>query len=314
MKYIITGADGKLVGKAINGMLRYVRGADLILTVPNMKFLSPERKNFFGHIGAQIKEANYNNLSQMADVFSLGDRLYMVSGVEIGKVRRQQHKNAIDAAKQAGVSHLTYTSFLGANRPDYTQYVLEDHRFTKNYLTESGLTFNIMRNNLYLDNYLTDLPQLAFAYDNIWRTTAGEGRATFIPKDDSGNVAAALLYGKGTDNTGYDVTGKTAYTEREICQFVSKVSGVPLEYQPLSDEEYYQFMDSIHVPRDYTGDFSQAPFKWVSNDMVTNEGSIAKSQMNIVTSTVTDLTGEQPRTLEDIVDQYTPLWSKWIEK
>lgn len=314
MKYIITGADGKLVGKTINGMLRYVRGSDLILTTPNLSLISPERQNFFEHIGAQVKEANYNDLNQMAEVFASGDRMYMVSGVEIGKTRCQQHKNAIDAAKIAGISHLTYTSFIGADRPDYTQYVLEDHRFTENYLQKSGLTFNIMRNNLYLDNYLTDLPQLAFSYDNIWRTTAGEGRATFIPKDDSGNVAAALLYGKGEDNAGYDVTGGISYSEQEICAFVSKISGVNLEYQPLSDQDYYQFMDSIHIPRDYNGDFSEAPFKWVSNDMVTNEGSIAKGQMNIVTDTVAKLTGNEPRSLEDIVDQYATLWEDWIKK
>ncbi|MCP0886109.1 NmrA family NAD(P)-binding protein [Ligilactobacillus sp. WILCCON 0076] len=312
MKYIVTGADGKLVGKVINGILRYVSGSDLILTTPDLKFVSPERWAFFRHIGATVLEANYDNSKQMEQTFSNGDRLYMISSIAIGETRQQQHKNAIDAAKKTGISHLTYTSFLGADRPEYTQYVLDDHRFTEKYLTNSGLKFNIMRNNLYLDNYLTDLPKLAFMSNNIWRTTAGEGKATFIPKDDSGDVAAALLYGKGSENTAYDVTGAIAYSEREICDFVSKKSGVELKYQPVSVEEYYKFMDSIHIPRDFSGDFSKAPFKLVSNDMVTNEGSVATGQMNINTTTVKDLTGNNPKTLEDIVYEYQPLWNSWI--
>ncbi len=55
----------------------------------------------------------------MIKVFKGGECLYMVSGVLIGPERVQQHKNVIDAAIAAGFKHITYTSFLGANREGY---------------------------------------------------------------------------------------------------------------------------------------------------------------------------------------------------
>ena len=36
MKYLVTGADGKLAGRVANNMLEAVAGTDLIFTCPNL--------------------------------------------------------------------------------------------------------------------------------------------------------------------------------------------------------------------------------------------------------------------------------------
>lgn len=307
MRYIVTGSDGQLGGRVAANMLKEVSGDQLIFTCPMISRLPEEKLEDWKSRGVEVREANYDDKNQMIEAFKGGDRIYFVSGILNGPARVQQHKNVIDAAIAAGVKHVTYTSFLGANREGYEQYVLPDHTATEAYLKESGVDYNIMRNNLYLENYFTNSVMFANLTDNKWCTTAGEGKATFIAKDDSGRVATALLLGKGEHNMDYDVTGNLI-SQREICGMIAEFSGIPYEYVPMKYDEFYRYLDSIHVPRGTEGDYTKSPVPWCSNDMVTNEGSIALGQMAIVTDTVEKLTGRKPMEARELLEKYSVVW------
>lgn len=307
MKYIVTGVDGQLGGRVAANMLQEVSGDQLIFTCSDLSRIPAEKAEAWQKQGVTLRAANYDNKEQMIEAFTGGDRIWMVSGILNGPARVIQHKDAINAAKAAGVKHITYTSFLGANRPEYTQYVLPDHTATEAYLRESGLQFNIMRNNLYLENYLTNSVLFANLSDNKWCTTAGEGKATFIAKDDSGRVATALLLGKGEPNIGYDVTGNLI-SQREICELIAEFSGIPYEYVPMNHDQFYEYLDSINVPRGTDGDYSKSPVPWCSHDMVTNEGSISDGLMAIETDTVEKLTGRKPIAARDLLQKYRIVW------
>jgi NAD(P)H dehydrogenase (quinone) len=311
MRYIVTGADGQLGGRVAANMLNTVAGGQLIFTCPMISRLPEEKLSAWQNQGVEVREANYDDKEQMIAAFKGGDRLFFVSGVLNGPARVEQHKKVIDAAKAAGIQHITYTSFLGANRPEYKQYVLPDHTATEAYLRESTIAFNIMRNNLYLENYLTNSVMFANLSKNKWYTNAGEGKATFIAKDDSGRVATALLLGKGKPNQDYDVTGKLI-SQREICELIARFSGIDFEYCPLNDEQFYDYLDSIHVPRGTDGDYSQSPVPWCSNDMVTNEGGIALGQMAIETDTVETLTGRRPLDVSELLEKYSVVWKEGL--
>jgi NAD(P)H dehydrogenase (quinone) len=308
MKYIVTGVDGQLGGRVAANMLTEVAGEQLIFTCPDLRRVPKERLVYWEFMGVAVQEANYSNREQMTQAFRGGNRIYIVSGVIIGPERVQQHKNVIDAALANGVNHVTYTSFLGANRPEYTQYVLPDHTATEAYLRETGVDFNIMRNNLYLENYLTNSVMLANISNDKWVTTAGDGKATFIAKDDSGRVATALLLGKGEHNMDYDVVGEEAISQREICEMVSKVSGINYEYVTLTNEEFFKYLDSVHIPRDSYGDYSISPVPWCGNDMVTNESSIRDGLMAVQADTVQKLTGRKPLRAADLLEKYAYIW------
>jgi len=79
-------------------------------------------------------------------------------------------------------------------------YVTPDHTATEAYIRqrhqETGVAYNFMQDNLYPENHLTTSVMLALMGGNKRYTTAGEGKATFIPKDDVARVAAALLLGR----------------------------------------------------------------------------------------------------------------------
>lgn len=316
MIYIVTGVDGQLGGRVAENMLKEVSGEQLIFTAPNLERIPAQKLDDWKNAGVSVRAADYNNKEQMVESFKGGDRIYIVSSIVNGPLRVQQHTNVIDAVYIAGVKHLTYTSFLGANREDYYQYVLPDHVYTERYILSRGLQWNVMRNNLYLENYLVAFAELSLAFGKKWRTNAGETKATFIAKDDSARVATALLLGKGENNKAYDVTG-SPIDERELCKIVSENMGVDIEYVPLTDQEYLEWMDSIHIPRDTDGDFSKSPVPWCSRDMVTGESSVRDGMMAIVTDTVEKLTGNKPLSAYDLIDTYKDLWlslkAKWLK-
>lgn len=211
----------------------------------------------------------------------------------------------------AGVKHITYTSFFGADRPEYKQYVLPDHTATEEYLRQAGVDYNIMRNNLYLENYLLNSVMMANLDNNRWVTTAGDGKATFIAKDDSGRVATALLLGKGENNKDYDVTGQLI-SEHEICDMINEISGMNYEYITMNEEEYYDYLDSIYIPRTSHGNYSKSPVPWCANDMVTNESGIRDGLMSIETDTVETLTGRKPIDPKDLLEKYSFVWKENI--
>jgi|SRR5476649_172571 len=309
MKYIVTGVDGKLGGRVAENMLQRVDPQNLILTCPDLRRMNKVSLLHWRALGASVLEANYNDPEGMAQSFKNGDRIYIVSGVLIGDKRVRQHKNVIDAAIKAGVGHITYTSFLGATDPAYAHvYVTPDHTATEKYLSQCGVAYNAMRNNLYMENYLSTSVMLALMSNNKWYTTAGEGKGTFIAKDDSARVATALLLGKGEDNKAYNITGGESISQRDLCQLIGELSGIPIEYCPVDTHAFFNYLDTMHIPRDTDGDFSQSPVPWCGNDMVTNEASIAEGLMDVHSDAVEVLTGRKPLTARELVKNYSYIW------
>jgi len=310
MRYIVTGCDGQLAGRVAKNVLKEIPGEQLVFTCPDVSRLPKEKKEVWEKQGVTIAEANYDDKEGMIKAFKGGDRIYFISSIINGSKRVQQHKNVIDACGEAGIKHITYTSFFGANREGYNQYVLEDHKPTEAYLKGSGIEYNIMRNNLYMENYLTVSVILAMLSNNVWGTNAGEGKATYIAKDDSGRCGAALLLGKGEPNKDYDLTSLTPITQREICEMIAKKSGIDFKFVAMNDDEFFEYLRALHIPVTTDGDLSQSPVPFCTSDMVTNEKGIAEGQMGVVSHDVEKLTGRKPLEVADLLDTYSYVWKE----
>ncbi|WP_414732610.1 NmrA family NAD(P)-binding protein [Acetobacterium carbinolicum] len=312
MKYIVTGADGQLGGRVAANMLKEVSGSDLIFTCLEPNRIPQERKDEWAKQGVSLRVANYSDKEGMIKAFEGGDRIWVVSGLLNGPERVAQHKNVIDACGEAGVKHITYTSFFGANREGYHQYVLPDHRATEAYLKQCGIEYNIMRNNLYMENYLSTSVMLAILSNNVWGTNAREAKATYIAKDDSGACGAALLLGKGEHNMDYDLTSLEPTSQRDICKMIAERSGIDFKFVPMNDDEFLAYLEALHIPAETDGDYSASPLPFCSNDMITNEGGVATGQMAIISHDVEKLLGRKPLEIRDVMPNYDYVWKEKI--
>ena len=320
-RYVVTGCGGKLGGRVAENMLKEVPGEQLIFTCSDLGRLSKEKRERWERQGVSVRQANYNNIEEMKKAFQGGERIWIVSALMNGPIRVVQHHNAFTAAVEAGIKHIVYTSAIGADKEGYFQYVLPDHTASESYLKEMahrlGFTYNIMRNSLYMDNYLTDGVLLSNLNNYKWCTNAGDAFFTPIAKDDSAACAAALLLGKGEDNTAYDLTSDVPVCQRDICEAVAKASGKPYTYITKNNEEFQTTLESLGIPRT-TQEFDiKYPVPWCSNDMVTNEAGVGDGQGNIITYDVEKLLGRKPKHIEDLMPQYAYMWEEnvrhWLQ-
>lgn len=317
MRYIVTGVDGKVCRRVAEEMLRQVDPHDLIFTCPDLEKLNTANRERWTDLGVSLREANYDDPDQMKKAFRGGDRILIISGLDIKK-RVQQHKNAIDAAMAAGVQHITYPGIGddGLGEEVYEEnYVAPDHVATDAYLKSCaknyGLRYTTVRPNFYLENYTTMYTMLAFMHGNKYYSTTSDTKATLVPKDDVGRAYAAVLLGKGEDYKTYQISGGEAVSVREIIQIVSEESGIDIEFIPCSKEEHVKKLAELNVPRFIEGDFSKSPVPFCAEDIITNDQFVEAGRCNIK-SDVELLTGKKPLSVREVVKQSAYVWEQNI--
>ena len=149
--------------------------------------------------------------------------------------RVKEHKEFLDAAKLAGVEHIVYTSFYGADEKAIFT-LSRDHAQTEAYIKELGFTYTFLRDNFYLD-FLIDI---ALENGEI-RGPAGSGLVSAVARKDTSRVAAEILLNpKEWENQSLNLTGPEDLSMEEIVALLSKETGDAIEYVDESVEEAYE--------------------------------------------------------------------------
>ncbi len=308
--YIITGVDGHFGSSVAELLLGAIPGDQLIFTTPFLENIPPARIERWRDSGVQVRIGDYDDPDGLTDAFKGGERLFMLSAMKVGPVRQREHKNAIEAAINAGVKYLVYTSYIGGEKDNAEAIVTVDHHYTEELIKLSGLQWNVMRDSMYMQTMANQMAQVGFDTGN-WRVNEGDGRIGFVAREDCIRVAVALLLGKGEPHTAYDITGSEALSYPDIFRMVMTLAGRDdVEYLEVSDDELYAFWDSLHVPREATGDFSRSPTPWCSDDMVSYGRCVRQGDMDLVTDHVEKLTGRKPIRMGEILAAAAASWPK----
>lgn len=300
--YVITGVSGYVGNAVAENLLATVPADQIIVTSRN-----PEVLERWTQRAVAARRADYEDADSLRDAFAGGTRLFLVSAMEAGPNRQRQHRNAVEAAQAAGIEHIVYTSFIGTERPDVNSHEVADHKFTEALIRDSGLTWNMLRNNQYADAMAENQAAIAITSGQSIGNT-GDGKVAFVARDDVAAVAAEILKGAGEPNTGYDVTGPEMFTYREVGEMIIELSGAPIRIVDLSDDEMYAMWDALGVPREATGDFSNSPVPWCSDGMVSFGQMVRSGSMAKVTDVVERFTGRPPRRLRDLMLERRAGW------
>ena len=183
--------------------------------------------------GYEIRVGDYNDSESLLKAFEGIDILYFVSGNDIAN-RVPQHKNVVEAASKAGVSHIFYTSVsLNNLSPDSPLYgAMHAHLETEKSLKESGLKYTFLRHNLYsevIPMFLGTKDQLMGSKTVLLPT--GEGKTSFVPRINLAEAGAnALANPEVHENAVYELNGSEKSTFREIAQYLSEITGESIAY------------------------------------------------------------------------------------
>ncbi|MBD1542644.1 SDR family oxidoreductase [Arthrobacter sp. IA7] len=209
--------------------------------------------------------------------------LFMVSAAE-AEDRLQQHYAFVDAAAEAGVRHIVYTSFFGA-APDCTFTLGRDHYATEERIRASGMGFTFLRDNFYLDF----LPMLA-GEDGVIRGPAGDGVMAAVAREDIARSAVAVLRDPAVHaGATYDLTGPEDISLGHAAEVLTRATDRIVTYQHETVQEAFASRASYGAPA------------WQVEAWVSTYTAIAAGELAGVTSDVHGLTGQDPMALEELV-------------
>jgi NAD(P)H dehydrogenase (quinone) len=233
MSIVVTGATGQLGRLIVERLIeRGVQPTEIVAAGRNPERLAELVTNgpTAGVVTAVI---DYLQPDSLALAFAGAETLVLVSGSEVGQ-RVQQHLNAIEAAKSAGVTRIVYTS---APRATTTALVLApEHKATEEAIVASGIPYTILRNNWYSENYRAALTQAATTGSYV--SSTGSGRIASASRDNYADAAAAVVTTPGHENAVYELSGDVAWTAVELADAMAAVLGSEVVNVSLSTEEH----------------------------------------------------------------------------
>lgn len=293
MKILITGASGPFGSGVARGLIaKGVKPSDLILVSRD-----PSKLQEFTALGAQARAGDFDDYASLVQTFAGADRMLMISTNRVGQ-REPQHRNAVNAAKAAGVRHVIYTSFVG--RPDCVSMAVADHRFTEKLLAESGLEWTFLRNSQYQEA-MRDAGAPAAIRSGQWLSASGDGRIALVTRDDCVAAAAAVLASDGHERKMYEITGPDLLTYRELAAMVAEITGHAISYREVGAEGMYALFDALGIPRSAEDDRVVQGFGWCSDDMVSFELTIAAGDFAIRSDHFEQLTGRKPESMRQLL-------------
>ncbi|MGI8352501.1 SDR family oxidoreductase [Niallia circulans] len=238
MKLLVTGATGKLGSKIVNVLLAKVPADQLAVSVRN-----PEKAEDLRAKGVDVRHGDFDQPETLAAAFKGIDRLLIISADGDTETRIRQHNNAVNAAKNAGVSFIAYTSIANAQKS--TNFLAEVHKATEIAIQKTGIPYSFLRNNWYLENELSTIQGVQGGAP--WVTSAGSGKVGWALQQDYAEAAAEVLAGEGHENTIYELSGKPL-SQEEIAAAVSQVIGKEVPVQHVDDSKYAEIMTQAGIP------------------------------------------------------------------
>ncbi|MEV0368598.1 SDR family oxidoreductase [Streptomyces sp. NPDC050636] len=238
MKFVVAGATGALGRLVIEALLERTAPGEVVAVARDRA----KAADLAAH-GVEVRIADYNKPETLRGVFAAGDRVLLVSGNEAGR-RVDQHRAVIDAAREARVALLAYTSVLGG--PTATFHIAEEHIDTEQALLASGVPYCLLRNGWPHENYTGALDTALKAGSVVG--SAGAGRVATAARRDYAEAAAIVLTGTGHENSVYELSGDTAWTMAEYAAEVSRQTGRKISYTDLPQERYVALMVDAGVP------------------------------------------------------------------
>ena len=240
---VITGASGQLGRLVIQSLLTKVPASSIVAAVRN-----PQKASDLAALGVQVRRADYTDSASLDAAFQGAEKVLLISSSEVGQ-RLAQHRNAIDAARRAGVSLLAYTSLLHADTSPLG--LAGEHVATEACLAQAGVPFVLLRNGWYTENYLASIPPAL--QHGAFIGSAGEGRIASAARADYAEAAAVALTAPDQSGKVYELAGDEAYTLAGFAAELSRQSGKTIPYVDLPESDYKAALVGAGLPEPIAG-------------------------------------------------------------
>jgi NAD(P)H dehydrogenase (quinone) len=284
VRIAISGASGQLGRLAAEQVLREHDPRDVILATR-----TPAALGELAARGADVRRADFDDPPSLRAAFAGAERLLLISGTDLER-RIAQHQAAIDAAKQAGVRHVIYTSGSKPAPPNPAA-VAPSHHATEQALAASGLAYTVLRNSLYAEYQAADARR---AIDTgLLVHNRGAGRVAYVARNDCAAVAAAVLLQGGHEGQVYDVTGAEPFDAAALAALYAELGGRPVAARAIDDAAFVAGL---------VGSSNDGHLRYGAELLASFGKAIREGYPDVRSDAVAKLTGRPPRTLREVLE------------
>ncbi len=226
----VTAASGRL-GRATLQAL-----AALYPDRPRIAVLrAPEKMADFP--GVETRRGDYEAVEQMTAALRGVEAMLLISAPAIGGLDRiGLHRNALEAARRAGVRRVVYTSVIGNGIEMQTGFAgtQRANRQTEDDLAASGFEWLVARNGFYLDIDV-DIMRAAQAR-GFYESSSGDGRCGYISIAELAFATAHLVAGDRVSRRVYNLVGDSISVPA-LMVLANELYGLSVEYRQVSDQQ-----------------------------------------------------------------------------
>jgi NAD(P)H dehydrogenase (quinone) len=273
MKIVVFGATGKLGSHVLKSLVK--RPVDVLAAGRDLSKLP-------NHDIPTVR-VDYADAESVRTALRGADRALLISGSTPG-LRRAQHATVIEAAVEAGLGLLAYTSTPHATESPMT--MAEDHAATETLLRKSDVPHAILRNSMYLENLTEQTAPQAVA-TGVIPGASGEGRISPASRTDLADAAAEVLTGEGHAGAVYELGGERSYTMAEVAAAIADWSGKPVRYEDVSVPAFKDLLVGQGVP------------VMLADVFADTQAGIARGEFLVESGDLVRLIGRPSRSLED---------------
>ena len=267
MTIVITGATGQLGRLVVAALLdQNVPAGQIVAAGRDLAKIADLAER-----GVQVRKVDYSDPESLRQAFSGAEKVLLISGSEVGQ-RLEQHRNAIMAAKDAGVGLIAYTSI--ANAGSTGMQLAAEHEATESALQESGLPFALLRNGWYLENYTDQLG--SYLQHGAVLGSAGEGRVSAATRSDYAHAAASVLLLEDQAGKVYELGGDVPFTLSELAGEVSSAAEQPVTYQDLPVEKYAEVLVNAGLPEGYAAILADSDLGIARGELLVTSGDLSR--------------------------------------
>lgn len=226
---VIAGAAGALNGATLDHLLGRMPANEVVATVRD-----PAKAQPFTDRGIEVRRADYADPASLPAAFEGADQLLLVSSSDPAADAVALHRAAIDAAVEAGVGRILYTSHQAA-APDNPFSPGRDHFATEQMLAATGIPWTSLRNGFYAHSlaWLT----------GPWRETGviavpGDGPVSWTAREDAAEAAATILASDGAYDGPTTITATAAPIFAELAEIASELLGRTIRYELMDEQNW----------------------------------------------------------------------------
>ncbi len=178
------------------------------------------------NLGVEIRNGDYNNKPELIE---------SLSGMDAPDKRILQHQNVINAAKEAGVVKIIYTSILGEVEDTSFSPIISSNRRTEEDIMNSGLQWVIGRNGLYIEPDMEYIEN--YIKDGRISNCAADGKCSYTTRNELAFAYSKILIEEKHNGNIYNLVGQSI-TQQQLTDYLNSTFGIDLVFESLSVEEY----------------------------------------------------------------------------